>query len=336
MSSTRRQRPLLEKDTQNDKLDEREISRMRVVRKSDEKMNGKKDKQRLWLKRPMTQRLIFHGKQSDEPLVILEGRAPAQATGDGTRLCKIRQATLSTDDLADLDETNAVICPTLLGKEALLEMVTDQCDEKMEPGTRLVLNPYSPIRFSSTPLDNRGGRWAGLWASHVLLTKETFVVRVPQDLSEFAACTLHTWALAFAVCNAVLERDEAAIIVVQGAGLLGLYCCAVLSSNAYNVFCCDKNPKRLRLVTDFGAVPLHPSLIGPVESKAHFVLECTGDPSSSEQAFQWLGDGAQYILAGLSNSNSALPISGRQIISKNVRISGVSTYQLSDGTLKLG
>ena len=68
-----------------------------------------------------------------------------------------------------------------------------------------------------------------------------------------------------------------------GAGLLGLYCCGLLSSHAYNVFCCDKNSKRLRLVTEFGAVPLHPSLIGPVESKANYVIECTGDATSAQQ-----------------------------------------------------
>ena len=74
---------------------ETEISRMRVLNGNEK--NTKKGKQRLWLKRPMTQRLIFHGKSSQESLVILEGRAPAQATNDGTRLVKIRQATLSTE-----------------------------------------------------------------------------------------------------------------------------------------------------------------------------------------------------------------------------------------------
>jgi len=122
---------------------------------------------------------------------------------------------------------------------------------------------------------------------------------------------------------------------------LGLYCCGLLSSHAYNVFCCDKNSKRLRLVTEFGAVPLHPSLIGPVESKANYVIECTGDATSAQQvnynfnqivlndfpkAFQWLGEGADYIIAGLSQVNDSLPISGRQIIQKNVRISGVRSY----------
>ena len=74
---------------------ETEISRMRV--RAGNPHNSKREKQRLWLKRPMTQRLIFHGKSSEESLVILEGRAPAQATGDGTRLVKIRQATLSRE-----------------------------------------------------------------------------------------------------------------------------------------------------------------------------------------------------------------------------------------------
>ena len=74
---------------------------MRVLRSS-ESQKGKKDKQRLWLKRPMTQRLIFHGKNSEESLVILEGRAPAQATGDGTRLVRVRQSTITTEGKSKL------------------------------------------------------------------------------------------------------------------------------------------------------------------------------------------------------------------------------------------
>ena len=41
----------------------------------------RKEKQRLWLKRPMTARLVFHGKNSDKKMVLLEGRAPAQGMG---------------------------------------------------------------------------------------------------------------------------------------------------------------------------------------------------------------------------------------------------------------
>lgn len=119
-----------------------EISQMKV---SDAK--PRKEKQRLWLKRPMTARLIFHGKSSERKLVILEGRAPAQATNDGTRLVKVRQATASTADLAYIDEVRAITCPTLLGQEAVYEIVLDQCEEKLEPGTRIVINPFHPIRF---------------------------------------------------------------------------------------------------------------------------------------------------------------------------------------------
>jgi hypothetical protein len=68
-----------------EKVSDVEISHMKI---SD---GRKKEKQRLWLKRPMTARLIFHGKHSEQKIVLLEGRAPAQATNDGTRLVKVRQ-----------------------------------------------------------------------------------------------------------------------------------------------------------------------------------------------------------------------------------------------------
>jgi threonine dehydrogenase-like Zn-dependent dehydrogenase len=76
-------------------------------------------------------------------------------------------------------------------------------------------------------------------------------------------------------------------INILGAGLLGLYCSAILSSHAFSVFVVDKSAKRLRMVTEFGGVPLHPSLVGPIESKANYVLECTGDPVAPEQVRTW-------------------------------------------------
>ena len=50
-----------------------EISQMKVT-----DGRKRKEKQRLWLQRPMTARLVFHGKNSEQKLVVLEGRAPAQ------------------------------------------------------------------------------------------------------------------------------------------------------------------------------------------------------------------------------------------------------------------
>ena len=45
----------------------------------------------------------------------------------------------------------------------------------------------------------------------------------------------------------------------------------------------EKSSKRLRLVTEFGGVPLHPSLAGPIDSKASTVIECCGDPLAPSQ-----------------------------------------------------
>ncbi|CBY21619.1 unnamed protein product [Oikopleura dioica] len=303
-----------------------EISTMRI---SDGKQ--RKEKQRLWLKRPMTARLVFHGKNSEKKMVLLEGRAPAQATKDGTRLVKVRQSTISTHDIDFVDENREVTCPCLLGQEALFEMVNDQHgEETIAPGTRIVANTFSPVEFGQTALERKGGRWAGSWGTHVLLTSESFLVEIPEGLSEFAATTAHTMALAWAACRDILERDEPATIVVQGAGLLGLYCCAILSRHAFSVFCTEKSSKRLRLVTEFGGVPLHPSLAGPIDSKASTVIECCGDPLAPSQAYNWMGTGSRYIIMGLSGSQEKISLSGAQIIKKGITIMGVDRYTNED------
>ncbi|CAG5107058.1 Oidioi.mRNA.OKI2018_I69.chr1.g3125.t1.cds [Oikopleura dioica] len=306
-----------------------EISTMRI---SDGKRQ-KREKQRLWLKRPMTARLVFHGKNSERKMVILEGRAPAQATKDGTRLVKVRQSTISTHDIDFVDEKREVTCPCLLGQEALFEMVNDQNEDEdgtIAPGTRVVANTFSPVAFGETALERSGGRWAGTWGTHALLTSESFLVQIPEGLSEFAATTAHTMALAWAACRDILERDEPATIVVQGAGLLGLYCCAILSRHAFSVFCTEKSSKRLRLVTEFGGVPLHPSLAGPIDSKASTVIECCGDSLAPSQAYNWMGTGSRYIIMGLSGSAEKISLSGAQIIKKGITLMGVDRYTNED------
>jgi len=81
-------------------------------------------------------------------------------------------------------------------------MVNDQNgEETIAPGTRVVTNTFSPVEFGQTALERKGGRWAGCWGTHVLLTSESFIVEIPEGLSEFAATTAHTMALAWAACR---------------------------------------------------------------------------------------------------------------------------------------
>ena len=46
--------------------------------------------------------------------------------------------------------------------------------------------------------------------------RDTFCVPIPHELSDFAATTIHTMALAFSACQAIIDKDEASTIVVQG------------------------------------------------------------------------------------------------------------------------
>ena len=55
----------------------------------------------------------------------------------------------------------------------------------------------------------------------------------------------------------------------QGAGLLGLYGCALLKEQGFaEVFCSEVNTKRLSMVEKFGGIPVGPGYSNTIQSES--------------------------------------------------------------------
>jgi threonine dehydrogenase-like Zn-dependent dehydrogenase len=115
---------------------------------------------------------------------------------------------------------------------------------------------------------------------------------------------------------------------VQGAGLLGIYGCALLrSAGVERVVVVDNDPARLALAPAFGGDPAWISAlpaVGPGE--ADVVIEVAGSPSVTVEGMNLLRPGGHYLLAGMVHPDTALNLTGEAIIRGCVTLRGVHNY----------
>ncbi|MGH9162376.1 MAG: zinc-binding dehydrogenase, partial [Vicinamibacteraceae bacterium] len=176
----------------------------------------------------------------------------------------------------------------------------------------------------------------GCYATHVLLRSGTHIARVPDTIPDAVAapanCALATMVNVVsqvpAPCNAV---------VVQGAGLLGLYGCALLRERGVaQVFCIDPSERRLEYVPLFGGTPIagdaaryttaRQPILAAAPGGVDAVIEVAGVPSVVAEGVQLLRPGGFYALAGMVHPKSALQITGEAIIRKCLTIRGIHNY----------
>ena len=176
----------------------------------------------------------------------------------------------------------------------------------------------------------------GCYASHILLRQGTHIVQVPDALPANvvspANCALAT------IVNAVSRLPESCeTVVVQGAGLLGLYGCALLrEQGVQHVLCVDIQERRLALVHQFGGVaidgrPEHYThareklrAVAPPGGDA--VLEAAGVADLVPEGVQLLRAGGFDGFVGMVHPETSLELTGEQIVRKCLTIYGIHNY----------
>lgn len=167
----------------------------------------------------------------------------------------------------------------------------------------------------------------GCYASHLLLRSGTHLVgvpdRIPDPVAAPANCALATLV---AVAETLPTQGERAVI--QGAGLLGLYGCALLRSAGWpQVFVVDRQPQRLLAVPRFGGIPvLSADTSSIAENSADSVIEVCGNAQAIPDGVRWLRPGGHYAVAGLVHPDSLLPLTGESLIRKCLTMRGVHNY----------
>eukprot|EP01104_Vermistella_antarctica_P013542 TRINITY_DN4118_c0_g3_i1.p1 TRINITY_DN4118_c0_g3~~TRINITY_DN4118_c0_g3_i1.p1 ORF type:complete len:271 (+),score=20.93 TRINITY_DN4118_c0_g3_i1:439-1251(+) len=182
----------------------------------------------------------------------------------------------------------------------------------------------------------------GTYATHLLIRSGTHITQIPEVVTNRMAVACNC---ALATVCAVMEAAQVTRggricgdrtrsvkrVWVQGAGLLGMYACAMASVllPTSEIFVSDPAQNRLDLVASFGGTPVHSSQVDTVvaDCSVDLVLELAGYAPLLPQAIAKLRPGGVYVLAGLVHPRSSMEaVTGEQIIRKCLTISGVHNY----------
>ena len=176
----------------------------------------------------------------------------------------------------------------------------------------------------------------GCYASHILLRAGTHIVKVPDALPAAILAPINC-ALATMVNTFVQLPDNCDSVVLQGAGMLGLYGCALLRERGVkHVFCVDIQEQRLDQIEHFGgtAIDGQPALADAARAQilaacpdgVDAVLEVAGVSALVPVGMQLLRVGGHYGFVGMVHPQSRLDLTGEQVIRKCLTIYGVHNY----------
>ncbi|XP_028410406.1 uncharacterized protein LOC114533030 [Dendronephthya gigantea] len=300
------------------------------------------------------QRVIFHG-----PNTVLETEfAGLPELREGEILGKMKAATICGSDLHTIIGRRTEPVPSILGHEGVVEVVDHKCShEKVQIGDRLTFTVadschscercesdltqkcFSLFKYGHADMSSGTG-WNGCYATHIVLRKGTHIVKLPDNVDDKIGATLNC---AFAsMTNAVeplmdlhnLEKKREAnkkkSVLVQGAGLLGIFSCALFREAGYEkIYCYDVHTERLKMAEKFGAVSLNGA--NQEEEKLQdnsidTVMEVSGVKNVFPKGMRVIKPGGFYTFVGLVHPDSKLELTAEQIIRKCLTIRGIHNY----------
>ncbi|HUB08568.1 MAG TPA: zinc-binding dehydrogenase, partial [Myxococcales bacterium] len=202
-------------------------------------------------------------------------------------------------------------------------------------GHACLMSLASPVRSCE-----EAPHFVGGFASHYAVSRKQRVFKAPEALSdaEVAGANCALAQVVFGFEKVGLELGES--VVVQGAGGLGLYACAVAKElGAGKVIAIDAVPARLELARQFGAdVVLDVGTTEPrdriaaVRSEtdgwgADVVVEVAGLPEVVPEGIKMLGRCGRYLEIGNINPKRTYVADPSILVGGNLTLHGVSLYE---------
>lgn len=189
-----------------------------------------------------------------------------------------------------------------------------------------------------------GARWelTGGFATHVHVRAGTAIVKVDDALSADvlapAACgTATAWA-ALDRADAIVDVDGA-VVLVYGAGLIGVTACAMAADRGATVIVVDPDESRRALARRFGAAAvLAPggteTVAAAVRSvgaaEVDIVIEASGSRAAVAGALQNVGVGGVVVLVGSVFETAAVPLDPEDVVRRLITVRGVHNYTPRD------
>jgi putative phosphonate catabolism associated alcohol dehydrogenase len=306
----------------------------------------------------MARAMVFHG--AGRPLELREF---AVSDPVGTEiLVRVTGCTLCGSDLHTYEGRRTVPTPSILGHEILGRIEAfgldaprvDAGGQPLHTGDRVTWSVIAHcggcfycrrelpqkcekmVKYGHEPL--RSGELTGGLADFCRLAPGSTVLRLPDALDDSIACPANcataTVAAALRTAGSLADR----VILVQGAGLLGLTACAMArSGRVAEVICCDTDRRRLERAEAFGATRLAvPGDLANVVARAtdgHGVdvaVELSGAAEAFEAALPLLRLGGVYVLVGAVFPGRPVSLQVDQVVRRQLSLSGVHNYGPED------
>ena len=186
-----------------------------------------------------------------------------------------------------------------------------------------------------------GWELSGGFATHVHVRSGTAIVPVEADLPAGlwapVSCGTATAVAALDAAAAIVPLDGA-VVLVTGAGLIGLTATALATDAGARVVVVDPDPARRRLAVRFGAVATVDPTAAPdsddglgtafsVAGGAPLVaVEASGSPHAVASALAELGVGGVAVLVGSVFPAPAVPFDAESVVRRLVTVRGVHNY----------
>lgn len=275
----------------------------------------------------------------------------------GDVLVRLTMATICGSDLHTTESRRDCVVPAVLGHEGvgIVEAVGEGGDESLigkrvtwtltdtcgccKPCTdwNIPQKCDSLFKYGHSSVEEGSG-FNGCFSSHIILRKGTHLVEIPESMPDSHAvpanCALATMV---AVLEPLLKAEvRPEKIMIQGAGLLGIYGSALLKHHGFKeVWVTDIVRERLELAEEFGANIINSKELEQLDSHSFdAVIEVAGVSQIISEGVKLLRPGGMYIWAGMVHDQTPLGILGVDIVKGCITVIGLHNYRsehLDDG-----
>jgi len=293
--------------------------------------------------------------------------APGVRLSAGEALVEVELATICPSDVRTVRGERGARAPLVLGHEQVgrvvavgdgvrradgmpLELgdrvvwsVTVSCGE-CERCTRGVPQRCRSLAKYGHERVHRGWELSGGFATHVQLRVGTDIVRVSEDVPSRvlapASCATATAVAALDAASARVDLDGA-LLLVTGAGLIGLTVAAMAVEAGAEVIVSDPDASRRAFARGLGAVPVDPAARSTSPERLDMTLaaferrglpevlvavETSGAPSAVRTAIASLGVGGVGVLVGSVAPGSEVCLDPESLVRRLATIAAVHDY----------
>lgn len=285
----------------------------------------------------------------------------------GEALVQVSLCTICGSDLHTYSGRRSAPCPTILGHEIigriaalppgeqLMDLrgralsigdrvtwtIAASCGECFSCGEGLTQKCEELFKYGHERIAP-GHALSGGMAEHCHLSAGTGILTVPDHLSDEVACPVNcataTVAAAVRCVPALTDR----IVLIQGAGMLGLTAAAMARSlGAARIIVSDVQSGRLARATAFGATDTIDAALGAQELArevrdlsagrgADVIFELSGSPAAIEAGFDCLRIGGTYLWAGTVTPSPPMHLTPERLVRNLWTVRGVHNYTHRD------